>query len=192
MSQHDYDLANAPGASFRSDANNVLDAVVSQNSGASEPTTKFAYMIWADSTTGILKQRNAANSAWINLWTIADGVSLSDMKVITATYDLTTATGTQAITGAGFAPDAVVIFQASSNTDQASWGMATNGETTRCILKRSNGFTGATNVIHAEPVLNNIQTATVSVWGSDGITLSWTKSASPTGTANLQILFIKH
>ena len=34
MSQHDYDIANAAGASFRADLNNALLASVSQNSGA--------------------------------------------------------------------------------------------------------------------------------------------------------------
>jgi hypothetical protein len=65
MAQHDYDLANASGASFRSDANSALSAIVSVNSGASAPSTTFAYMLWADTTNGVLKQRNAANSAWI-------------------------------------------------------------------------------------------------------------------------------
>jgi len=64
MSQHDYNIANANGASVRSDLNNALASVVSQNSGASEPATMFAYMLWADTTNGLLKQRNAANSAW--------------------------------------------------------------------------------------------------------------------------------
>jgi hypothetical protein len=65
MAQHDYDIANASGASFRSDANSALSAIVSVNSGASAPGTTFAYMLWADTTSGTLKQRNAANSAWI-------------------------------------------------------------------------------------------------------------------------------
>ena len=65
MSQHDYDLANAGGATFRADANTALGAIVSQNSGASAPATTFAYMLWADTTNGVLKQRNAANSGWI-------------------------------------------------------------------------------------------------------------------------------
>ena len=32
MAQHDYDIGNANGANFRSDLNNVLDAVHSTNS----------------------------------------------------------------------------------------------------------------------------------------------------------------
>jgi len=67
MAQHDYDIANGSGASVRSDINNTLDAIVSLNSGVTEPAVKFAYMPWFDTSTGILKIRNAANSAWISV-----------------------------------------------------------------------------------------------------------------------------
>ena len=67
MSQHDYELANAPGASFRVDLNNALLAVVSQNSGATAPATTFAYQLWMDTATGLLKIRNAANNAWVTI-----------------------------------------------------------------------------------------------------------------------------
>lgn len=77
MAQHDYDLANQSGAAFRGDANNVLAAIVSQNSGASAPSTTFAYMWWADTTSGLLKQRNAANSGWLVRDTLAETFVLS-------------------------------------------------------------------------------------------------------------------
>ena len=73
MSQHDYVFANQTGASLRADLNLNALAVVSQNSETTEPATMYAYMFWADTTTGILKQRNAANSAWISLWTMSTG-----------------------------------------------------------------------------------------------------------------------
>lgn len=71
MSQHDMSLANAAGAAFRADLNDALAALISNSSGASAPSTTFAYQFWADTTTGLLKQRNAANSAWITLGTLA-------------------------------------------------------------------------------------------------------------------------
>lgn len=72
MPQHDYDLANQSRTAFRADLNNALLAIVSQNSGATAPATTFAYQWWADTTTGLLKQRNAANTAWITIGTLAD------------------------------------------------------------------------------------------------------------------------
>ena len=71
MAQHDYALANDSGAIFRTDLNAALAAIVSQNSGATEPSTTYAYQWWADTTTGLLKLRNAANAAWITVGTLA-------------------------------------------------------------------------------------------------------------------------
>ena len=64
MATHDYIIANASGAAVRSDLNNALAAIVSQNSSSTEPSTTYAYQLWADTTDGVLKIRNAANSAW--------------------------------------------------------------------------------------------------------------------------------
>ena len=72
MAQHDYIIANQSGAAFRADLNNGLAAIVSQNSGATQPSTTYAYQWWADTTTGLLKIRNAANNAWITIGTLAD------------------------------------------------------------------------------------------------------------------------
>ncbi len=72
MAQHDYIIANQSGAAFRADLNNGLAAIVSQNSGSTQPSTTYAYQWWADTTTGLLKIRNAANNAWITVGTLAD------------------------------------------------------------------------------------------------------------------------
>lgn len=63
--QHDYDIANSSGAGVRSDMNNAFGAIVTWNSGATAPSTTFARMRWADTTAGVVKRRNAANSGWI-------------------------------------------------------------------------------------------------------------------------------
>ena len=82
MAQQDYVIADQTGVSFLDDINLNLAAIVSNNSGATEPTTKHAYMWWADTTSGILKQRNAGNTVWINkglLSTVFDqGVATTD------------------------------------------------------------------------------------------------------------------
>lgn len=84
MSQHDYVIENQDGASFRADINNALAAAVSLNSGATEPSTPYAYMLWQDTTAGVLKQRNAANNAWVAL---PDALSIRQLtsKTVQAT-----------------------------------------------------------------------------------------------------------
>ena len=68
MSQNtNYNLANQSGANFRAELNlNLLD-IVSNNSGASQPATMFAYEFWVDTTNSVMKIRNSGNSAWITL-----------------------------------------------------------------------------------------------------------------------------
>jgi hypothetical protein len=71
MAQHDYIIANQSGAAFRFDLNNGLAAIVSNNSGAAQPSTTYAYQWWADTTTGLLKIRNAANNGWITVGSLS-------------------------------------------------------------------------------------------------------------------------
>jgi hypothetical protein len=67
MSQHDLVIANGAGAVVRADINSALQALGTLSSGLTEPSTKYPYMLWADTTTGLLKMRNAGNTAWITL-----------------------------------------------------------------------------------------------------------------------------
>jgi len=67
MAQHDYDIANDTAANVRADINDVLAAIVSNNSGTSEPSTTYANQWWYDSDNDILKIRNEADTAWIEV-----------------------------------------------------------------------------------------------------------------------------
>lgn len=101
MAQHDYSIANDSGANVRADLNNALAAIVSLNSGASSPTTTFAFQLWADSTTGLLKIRNAANSAWVTVGTMAStNLGLATLASPSFTGTVTSA-GNISMTGTG-------------------------------------------------------------------------------------------
>ena len=67
MANHDYNIANATAPQVRADINNALLAIVSTNSGSSQPSTMFANQLWYDTTNNQLKMRNEANNAWIIL-----------------------------------------------------------------------------------------------------------------------------
>jgi hypothetical protein len=106
MAQHDYVLANATGNSFRADVNNALAAIVSLNSGPNQPNPTYAYQPWADTTAGQLKIRNASNSAWTVLGSLADvGLGLLSRAGGTMTGPLLVAAGTAAAPGLGVAGD---------------------------------------------------------------------------------------
>ena len=78
MATHDYVIDNGTGAAVRTDLNNVLSAIVSNNSSSSEPSTKYAYQWWADTTTGILKIRNSSNNGWVELLQLDGTLTLED------------------------------------------------------------------------------------------------------------------
>jgi len=84
MATHDYVISNASFPNTRSDLNNSLSAIVSNNSNATAPSTTYAYMWWYDTTTNILKMRNAGDDAWISLATFNqtnDTVDWTDSSV---------------------------------------------------------------------------------------------------------------
>src|SRR3546814_552586 len=68
VAQHpDYNLPNAPGPEVRSHLNSMFEAAVTNNSGDTEPPSPRPFMWWADTTNGLMKIRNAANSAWVTI-----------------------------------------------------------------------------------------------------------------------------
>ena len=75
MATHDYNLANQTGANFRSDLNNALSAILTNNSSSSAPSTTSAYMLWYDTTNHCLKIRNGSNNGWIIIADLVDGAS---------------------------------------------------------------------------------------------------------------------
>ena len=78
MATHDYVIDNATGANVRADLNLVLQAILSNNSSSSAPSTTAAYMWWADTTNGVLKIRNSANNAWVELLQLDGTLTLED------------------------------------------------------------------------------------------------------------------
>ena len=97
MSQHDYNIANQSFPSFRSDLNNALSAIQTNNSGTSLPTGAVAGQIWLDTTN--------ATSPTLKFYDGADSISLATINYTANTVDWldssvsitglsTTATGT--------------------------------------------------------------------------------------------------
>jgi hypothetical protein len=126
VAQHDYIIANQSGAAFRADLNNGLAAIVSQNSGTTQPSTTYAYQWWADTTAGLLKLRNAANNAWITIGTLADA-NLGLLSLAGGTL-----TGALLADDSGTAALPAIAFDGDTNTGIFSpgadqFGIATNG-----------------------------------------------------------------
>ena len=91
VAKHSVD--NGTGAAVRAAINNVFAAAVSLNSGSGDSsiTTKYAYMLFVDTSTSpvSLKMRNAANNAWI---TISSDVTATNLGLATAASPTITGT----------------------------------------------------------------------------------------------------
>lgn len=130
MSQHDYILADAAGAAFRTDLNLALGATVSRNSGASAPATTYPYMEWMDTTSGFRKVRNAANSAWIICEPLTSPlVTSTGIRGSTLSNNVTDATNDIDI-AAGACADATLavwmVGAALTKRLDANWAVGTN------------------------------------------------------------------
>lgn len=79
MATHDYVLDNASGAAFRSDLNNCLDAIVTQNvtTDGNAPATVKDWMIWTDKQGGYRKIYNADTSSWVKIGKLDGGAEYS-------------------------------------------------------------------------------------------------------------------
>lgn len=231
MAQHDYDIANADGATVRADLNALFEAIASWNNGTTAPSPTFAYMRWVDTANNLAKVRNGANTAWVTIASISSGVwvpysdgtalsigtNVGDLlqlvgigspavaglpavdgsqltgivtsKVGSFTRDISLASGSQAITGVGFQPTAVLFLSNVTTTAQISVGVD-DGTNVGAVIDNNGGSTdtyvsGTSNSISLRVDGSNRAEAAIQSLDSDGFTLSWTKTGFPTGTATM-------
>lgn len=141
MPTHDYIISNGTGAAVRGDLNDALAAIVSNNSSATAPATTYAYQWWPDTTTGLLKIRNAANNGWVTVGTLAStNLGLASLAGATFTGDVILGT-TSALTlpdgttgqRPGSPVDGMIRFNTDLNTFEgyksANWGAIGGGAT---------------------------------------------------------------
>lgn len=85
MSQNDFTIANQGFPAFRADLNSALQALASNSSGTSAPSTTFANMWWYDTSNNIMYIRNEDNDAWIKF---AELDQTNDKFVLSGTLQL--------------------------------------------------------------------------------------------------------
>ncbi len=99
MSQHDLSIANQGFPAFRSDLNDALQALGTNNSGATAPSTTYANQLWYDTANNILKIRNEDNDAWITLITLDQSTDVVSSITATTVNGTTVAAGTLTSSG---------------------------------------------------------------------------------------------
>jgi microcystin-dependent protein len=137
MAQSDQQIQNASGSSVRSDLNNNLDALFSNNSGASDPAVTSAFMWFADTSNDALKIRNAADSAFITVGTLSEAnLGLAGKASPAFTGNVTVPAGTVSSLPVSFTGDTNTGFFKNSADD---FSIVTGG--TRRAHFDSNGIT---------------------------------------------------
>jgi microcystin-dependent protein len=81
MPQHDWNIANQLFPPTRADLNNALLAAATNSSGTTAPAVPLASQWWADTTNGVMKFRNTANDAWIELFSLTNGEIIQPVTV---------------------------------------------------------------------------------------------------------------
>jgi len=91
MAQNDFTIANQGFPAFRSDLNSALQALASNNSGTSAPSTTFANSFFYDETNNVLKFRNEDNDAYITIMGFDQSADTTTNIVSDATQTFTKA-----------------------------------------------------------------------------------------------------
>lgn len=73
MPQHSTVVPDSNGINFLNNLNKALATLKSFHSGVDEPTETTPAMLWFDTFTGVIKQRNVANDGWLVKWDITKG-----------------------------------------------------------------------------------------------------------------------
>ena len=190
MAQHDYVIANQGFPAFRTDLNNALSAIVSNNSGSSTPSTTYAYQLWYDTSSNTWKMRNADNDAWISLATFdqsADTVNFIDsttgvngISTSASATVLTLANGSVALNPAGF----VSLGGAATQDGELRFLEDTDAGSNYIALK---GQAVSSNVTFLLPAADGSNGQALTTNGSG--TLSFATVTSPPGGSDKQIQF---
>ena len=166
--QSDQTIQNATFPNVRADINDNLEALFTQSSGASEPTTKVAFQPWVDTSTSppTWKIRNAANSAWITVGVLDP----SNFQVGGVTPIANGGTGQTTVADA----IAALLPSQTGNADKALvtngtsllWSVITSSSFTKYTFAAGTG-TGSTRT-HTWTKPSTGSTAIVLVWGGGG------------------------
>ena len=140
----------------------------------------------APSTSGNVLTSNGT------VWASA-AASSGASAVVAVTYNMTTASGTLAVTGFGFQPASIIVHGIVGEADGCqTYGVSKDGGTTGSHFGRgttaADQWDSGTAIWRLAISSSAMQEATIDSFDSDGITFDITKTGTPTGFAKLLIM----
>lgn len=123
-------------------------------------------------------------------WAAAAGGGALNQATGSFTRSTATASGTQAVTGVGFLPTAIIFLMTRPNENESSTGY-TDGTTDLCILTPDTANVAGDWDSNTTKVIHNVQAAVTEYQGAlssfdaDGFTIQWTRVGAPSGTIRI-------
>lgn len=186
MAQAPITIPNGTGAEVLTEVRGALEAITTQNSGASAPGTTYPYMPWVDTSTtpATIYVRNGTDTAWIRLGVVAAGfgrgVACGSFvcPAFTGTYSVNTLTFQGRIARFVVCPSSPPAENAMSN-----YGVAVSSSSRWTVAATADpvGTTGATTKINTTGCLsiidsagNNLVLAGFTSFNANGFTVEFT------------------
>jgi hypothetical protein len=115
----------------------AMETLRTHHSGATAPASTVAYMTWADTTSGWLKIRNAANNGWVKLAPLAldHVIDVPGSQFNVASLSATTTAKLGAVTRAGTVLKLIILCDTASTSSSGN-------EWQPMLRKRTNAVPG--------------------------------------------------
>ena len=173
MAQNDMNIANQGFPAFRADLNDQLEALVTNSSGATAPATTFPHQWWLDTSTtpSTLRQRNAANDAWIVVGLLNQSTNTFNLPVAQGGTGAATLTNNAYLKGAGTNAVTAQTGIPAGDITSGTLGVARGG-TGRATLTANNVLLGnGTSTVNfvAPGTTGNVLTSNGTTWQSTAL-----------------------
>jgi hypothetical protein len=139
MATHDYVIDDQTTPAFRSDLNNALAAIATNNSSTSAPATTYAGLWWLDTTNNYLKIRDKNDANWIIVGEF--DVTNSRFKLISDSLKAASAGGIDVLNSSGTKIiDLQVTSQATAEAGTNNTELMTPLRTAQAIASQAKGL----------------------------------------------------
>jgi len=118
---------------------------------------------------------------------ILDLTSSGSKKIGSFTRATSAGAGTQAVTGVGFTPSHVIFF-AENGAENASWGFDDGTSHISITKQTATVFVAGGSFSISSEAGSYVYRGTITTLGSDGFTITWTTSGSPSGIVTCQFM----
>jgi len=185
-------LNDAASTAIATTIANALSALVTHHSGGTAPTTTYAFMTWADSSAGVLKIRNAADSAWISFGPIDE----------TWTWRCPSVVLTGGISGTGtlyidvpehsfYVQDLVVLSDTTTSGSDGSnnWAVQVQNLTQANSLKATAWDSNTDAELTADTATVVVLDQNQTVAAADVLEVQLTMTGAPTALSSAQVFF---